>query len=471
MTVEDSNLETRWVVAFLLIMIVAIAGVSWPNSAVPNRVLSQFGSTTAINTGDVAWLLTASSMVLLMTPGLSFFYGGMVGKKNVISTMLQSFICLGVVTLLWIVIGFSLAFGDPLGFYIGSGFYSVIGDPTSFAFMNHVALLPHNTMAPTIPFMLFALFQMKFAVITPAIITGSFAERMVFISFLLFICLFTLFIYAPLCHSVWHPNGILGTYFGVKDFAGGTVVHMSAGFAALAGALVLGKRKNSKLIPTNIPFVLLGTGMLWFGWFGFNAGSAMAANGIAAMAFATTTTASASAMLTWVFFERINGRKVSALGACVGAVVGLVAITPAAGYVTVGESIFFGFIAAIVSNLVLNATPMKKIDDTLDVFACHGVGGIMGMILTAIFAKGENASLLHGGWSVFGNHMIALLLVAVFTFFGAFLLFKITNIIIPLRVSEESEHLGLDLSQHNETIEYERKEPAGILDLVRDTPI
>lgn len=318
-------------------------------------------------------------------------------------------------------------------------------------FFDNVGSFPHKQLAPTIPFVLFALFQMKFAVITPAIITGSFAERVRFIGYLFFICLFTLFIYTPLCHMVWHPNGLLGSYFGVKDFAGGTVVHMSAGFAALAGVLVLGKRKNNEHIPTNIPFVLLGTGMLWFGWFGFNAGSALAANGTAAIAFATTTIASASAMMTWIFFDRINGRKASALGACIGAVVGLVAITPAAGFISIPKSIFFGFIAAIVSNKMLYWNKLKQIDDTLDVFACHGVGGIMGMILTAIFAEGENTSLLHGGWNVFGHHMTALVLVAFFTFFGSLLLYKVVNWFIPLLVSEESEQLGLDLSQHNET--------------------
>lgn len=459
--------KKRWVISFILISIMAVAGLFWPAAIETPEIRSQFGNPEAIVPADVAWLLTASSLVLLMTPGLSFFYGGMVGKKNVISTMLQSFICLGVVTLLWVVTGFSLAFGQPLGFVIAGEFYSVVGNPLTFAFMDHVGILPHKTMAATIPFMLFALFQMKFAIITPAIITGSFAERVRFISFLLFICLFTLFIYAPLCHAVWYPTGILGTYFGVKDFAGGTVVHMSAGFAALAGAWVLGKRKNSHHIPTNIPFVLLGTGMLWFGWFGFNAGSALAANATAAMAFATTTTASATAMLTWIFFERLNGRKVSALGACIGAVVGLVAITPAAGYVTVPQSIFFGFITALVSNKVLASKAMQKIDDTLDVFACHGIGGIMGMILTAIFAQGEHASLMHGGWMVFAHHMAALVLVSVFTFFGSLVLFKITDRIIPLRVSEASEQMGLDLSQHDESLESVKPAPMGIIDLAK----
>ncbi len=440
------RLEKRWISAFIIITIVAVTGLFWQHQSAG----SDFNLVETINFADVAWLLTASCLVLLMTPGLSFFYGGMVGKKNVISTMLKSFICLGVVSILWVTIGFSLSFGSSIGFDINGVHYGIIGNPLDFAFFDQVEMQPHNTMAPTIPFILFALFQMKFAVITPAIITGALAERIRFISFLLFICLFTLFIYAPLCHMIWHPHGLLGGYFGVKDFAGGTVVHMSAGFAALAGVIVLGKRKNNEHIPTNIPFVLLGTGLLWFGWFGFNAGSALAANATAAMAFATTTIASASAMMTWVFFDRLNGRPVSALGACIGAVVGLVVITPSAGYITIPQSVFFGFVGAIVSNLMVNWKKLKQIDDTLDVFACHGVGGIMGMILTAIFAQGENASLLHGGWHVFGHHMVALLLVSVFTFGGAFLLFKLTNFIIPLRVTEEAEELGLDLSQHGE---------------------
>jgi Amt family ammonium transporter len=440
--------EKRWIISFCIISAVAIVGLFFPHKNA--HIGKIFGSQENLNFADIAWLLTASCLVLLMTPGLSFFYGGMVGKKNVISTMLKSFICLGVISLLWVTVGFSLSFGSSIGITIDGKLYGIIGNPLDFAFFNQVDVLPNKQLGTTIPFILYALFQMKFAVITPAIITGALAERIRFISFLLFICLFTLLIYTPLCHMIWHPNGLLGSYFGVKDFAGGTVVHMSAGFAALAGVLVLGKRKNSEHIPTNIPFVLLGTGMLWFGWFGFNAGSALAANATAAMAFATTTIASASAMLTWVFFDRLNGRKVSALGACIGAVVGLVVITPSAGYVTIPQSIFFGFIGAIVSNKMVYWKKLKEIDDTLDVFACHGVGGIMGMILTAIFAQGENASLLHGGWTVFSHHMIALVLVSVFTFGGAFLLFKFTNAVIPLRVSEEDELLGLDLSQHGE---------------------
>ena len=445
------KIEKRWIVSFAIISITAITALFWKNEEIaPN--INEFLSEDKIVGADVAWILTASGLVLLMTPGLSFFYGGMVRQKNVISTMLQSFIALGVISIFWVVIGFSLSFGESLGFTINGIHYGIIGNPFSYPFFNKVGSLPHKDLAPTIPFILFALFQMKFAVITPALITGSFAERVRFISYLVFMVLFSLFIYCPLCHMIWYPDGLLNKYFGIKDFAGGTVVHMSAGFAALAGALFLGKRKNLDHQPSNIPFVILGTGMLWFGWFGFNAGSALAANATAAMAFGTTTIASGAAMITWIFFDRINGRKVSAMGACIGAVVGLVAITPAAGFISISESIFVGFISAVVSNLIMNWKKLKKIDDTLDVFACHGVGGIMGMILTAILAHGKNASLLHGGFSVFLHHMTALILVSLFTFFGAILLYKITDFIIPLRVSEDSEKIGLDLSQHGENL-------------------
>ncbi|MGE8552829.1 MAG: ammonium transporter [Chryseobacterium jejuense] len=439
----------KWIVSFALIALVAIGGLFWnPVTDIADK--GTFLTEDKIVGADVAWILAAAGLVLLMTPGLSFFYGGMVGRKNVISTMLQSFIALGVISMVWVVVGFSLSFGESLGITIAGKHYGIIGNPLSYPFFNGVGNLPHSMMAPTIPFILFALFQMKFAVITPAIITGSFAERVRFISYLLFIVLFSICIYTPLCHMVWHPDGLLNKYFGVKDFAGGTVVHMSAGFAALAGALVLGKRKNPHHEPSNIPYVLLGTGMLWFGWFGFNAGSALSASASAATAFGTTTIASASAMMTWIFFDRINGRSISALGACIGAVVGLVAITPGCGFVSIQESLFIGFISAIVSNLMVNWKAVNKIDDTLDVFACHGVGGIMGMILTAIFAHGEKASLLHGGVEVFLHHLAALFLVSAFTFLGSLLLYKVTNAIITLRVSEESENMGLDLSQHQE---------------------
>ncbi len=468
------KIEKRWVVSFALTAFVSLLALFWGNisDAITSEntlsdLANNFLPADSYNTADTGWVLTSACLVLLMTPGLSFFYGGMVGKKNIISTMLQSFICMGIISLVWVVVGFGLAFGDPILSFESlndSGEivkHSILGNPFSYTFFEFVQEFgsnPHKRMASTIPFVLFAIFQMKFAIITPAIITGSFAERVRFISYLIFISLFVVILYCPLAHWVWHPDGMLNTYFGVKDFAGGTVVHMSAGFAALAGAIILGKRKKKENTPTNIPFVILGTGMLWFGWFGFNAGSAFGVNGDAVLAFITTNSSSATAMLTWIFFDRINGRKVSALGACIGAVVGLVAITPAAGYVSVSEAIFFGFITSIVSNSVVNWNKMQKLDDTLDVFACHGVGGIMGMILTAIFAHGEGASLLHGvdgnlGWGTFGHHMFALLTVSVFTFGGSWLLYKLTDKIIPLRVSEQSEHIGLDLSQHDEQMD------------------
>jgi ammonium transporter, Amt family len=306
-----------------------------------------------------------------------------------------------------------------------------------------------SPLVETIPLLVFAMFQLKFAIITPALITGSFAERVRFSAYLLFMVLFSVVIYCPLAHWTWHPDGFLHKW-GVIDFAGGTVVHMSAGFAALAGALVLGRRRvhinNGSHTPANIPYVFLGTGMLWFGWFGFNAGSALKADGTAALAFATTNTASAAAKLGWMFFDWMRGRKPSAMGACIGAVVGLVAITPAAGYVTVRESIVIGLVASVVSNLAVHWKSKSTLDDTLDVFPCHGVGG---MLCTGIFAK--DVGLTSGHFETFGYHLLALVIVAVYTFGGSYLLYKLTDLIIPLRVTEEQEHEGLDQSQHGES--------------------
>jgi Amt family ammonium transporter len=446
---EKTGMKFKWKVAFLITIAAPIVGLFWKQSP---PILENFGTIDQLNYADIAWLLTASCLVLLMTPGLSLFYGGMVVKKNLISTMLQSFISLGVITMLWVVVGFSIAFGDPIGITIDGVKYGIFGNPFQYFFFDQVAELPHKQLGSTLPFMLFALFQMKFAVITPAIITGSFAERVRFIGYLFFIGIFSVFVYAPLAHMVWHPDGLIGSYFGVLDFAGGTVVHISAGLASLAGAMFLGKRKKPHHEPSNITYVLLGTGMLWFGWFGFNAGSSLGANGTAALAFATTTVCSATAMMTWVLFDRIQGRKISALQACIGAVVGLVVITPAAGFITVPQSFFFGAVGAIVSNLAAHAKFLKRIDDTLDVFACHGIGGIMGMILTAIFAGKEGSSLMNGGWSVFGSHMIVLVGVCVFSFGMGYLIFFVLNKFVTLRVREEYEEIGLDISQHGETI-------------------
>jgi Amt family ammonium transporter len=359
---------------FLLLATVCTAGLFFTPA--------EIAITTEANAPDIAWMLTASSLVLLMTPGLSFFYGGMVSKKNIISTMLQSFIALGVITVLFIVVGFSLCFGDSFG--------GIIGNPFTYFMFNGVGLNINAALAPSIPLLLFATFQLKFAIITPALITGSFAERVRFKAYLLFICVFSIFIYCPLAHWTWHPDGFLRQW-GILDFAGGTVVHMSAGYAALAGAILLGQRSsfgdNKHQEPANIPYVLLGTGMLWFGWFGFNAGSSLGANTTAVLAFTTTMVASAAAMLAWIFFDAVRGKKISAMGACIGAVVGLVAITPAAGFVTIPHALFIGFAASIISNLAVRAKNKSNLDDTLDVFPCHGVGGIVGMILTGVFAK------------------------------------------------------------------------------------
>jgi ammonium transporter, Amt family len=395
--------------------------------------------------GDIAWMLTATALVLLMTPGLAFFYAGMVQRKNVIATMLQSFLAMGLVSVIWVVVGFSLAFGESLG--------GLIGNPFTYFMFRGVGTATHPLLSPTIPLALFALFQLKFAIITPALITGGIAERVRFPSLVLFVTLFTLFIYAPLAHWTWHPSGILHRW-GVLDFAGGTVVHMSAGFAALAGAIAVGRRKshleNSPHFPANIPFVMLGTGMLWFGWFGFNAGSALAANGTAVIAFLNTNTASAAAMLIWILMDTLHGKKVSALGACVGAVVGLVAITPAAGYVDVGQSLIIGALASSVSYFAVAFRSRTYLDDTLDVFPCHGIGGMVGMILTAVFAK--EVGLIYGTTHTFFVHVGALVIVSVFTFVGSYLIYRITDFVIPLRVSTLEEERGLDLSEHGEAL-------------------
>jgi ammonium transporter, Amt family len=429
--------QTWWIILLVLIF-AALLGIIIPGS-------KSSPDDPALSSGDTAWMLTATAMVLLMTPGLAFFYGGMIQPKNIISTMLQSFIAMGVVSILWVFIGFSIAFGSSIGW---EGF-GLFGNPFTYFMFRDVGLNTHPDLSPTFPLALFAMFQLKFAIITPALFTGSFAGRVRFKSYMLFIVLFTIFIYAPLAHWTWHPNGFLRNW-GVLDFAGGTVVHMSAGFAALAGALFLGRRKSymEEIKPANIPFVLLGAGLLWFGWFGFNAGSALGANSIAALALMNTNTASAAAMLTWIFYDAAKGKKPSAMGASIGLVVGLVAITPAAGFVNVGSSIFIGVIAAIISNYAITLRTRSTLDDTLDVFPAHGMGGITGMIATSIFAN--EVGLIHGQFTTFLFHLLALVLVAVFTFGGSWLLYKITDSIIPLRVSPNNEKVGLDISQHDE---------------------
>ena len=427
-------MQKRWIILFVALLSISFLGLFYSGH---EGVFTDIDSN--LNFADIAWMITATIFVLMMTPGLSFFYGGMVRSKNVISTMLQSFIAMGVISVIWVVVGFSLAFGEDVGHFIGN-------PGTFFKFVN-VGGATDKLLAPTIPLALYALFQMKFAIITPSLITGSFAERVRFSGYLVFMILFCIFVYCPLAHWTWHPDGFL-RQMGVLDFAGGIVVHASSGVAALAGAIFLGRRKESGQ-PANIPFVLLGAAMLWLGWFGFNAGSSLAANSIAVKAFLNTNTASATAMMTWVVFDCLRGRKPSAMGAAIGAVVGLVAITPSAGYVTVGESIFIALVVTVICNMAVSWKNKKNsFDDALDVFPTHGVGGIVGTIMTGIFVYNATENITY--WQNLLNHIIAVVIVCGYTFIVTYALYWITDKMIPMRVSEKSEKIGLDMSQHDE---------------------
>ena len=432
---------------FLGLILIALVAIFAPN-------LPAFADSKSYNNADIAWMLMATALVFLMTPGLAFFYGGMVHRKNVISTMIKSVVAAGVVSVLWIVVGYSLAFGDSIN--------GIIGNPLTHLFFKGVSsgapILAGSATPLTIPLLLFAFYQLMFAIITPGLVVGAVAERIRFTSYIVFIVLFSLLVYAPLAHWTWHPQGFLNK-MGVLDFAGGTVVHISAGCAALAGALVLKRRivhiEHQEIPPANIPYVLIGTGLLWFGWFGFNAGSAFGANVLAVSALATTNTAAASAGLSWMFFDAMKGKKPSVLGFCIGAVVGLVAITPGAGYVGIPQSIFIGVVAAIISNIAVHYKSKSKLDDTLDVFPCHGIGGMSGMILTGIFAnKAINPAgadgLFYGNTSFMITQLKGLMIVVVYSFTFSFIIFKIINLFQPIRVSIEDEELGLDASQHNE---------------------
>ena len=440
----QKKLNVYNVAPFLVFLIVAILAVFAPPE------FSFEDKNGAYNAADIAWILMATALVFLMTPGLAFFYGGMVHRKNVISTMIKSVVATGVVTIIWVTIGYSLCFGNSIGGWIGN--------PTTHVFMKGVMSGSPWSLAPTIPLGLFALFQLMFAIITPGLVVGAVAERVKFTSYILFIVLFSLFVYAPIAHWTWHPEGFLFK-MGALDFAGGTVVHISAGCAALAGALVLKRRKahveQREIPPANIPYVLIGTGLLWFGWFGFNGGSALGANQLAVTAFVTTNTAAASAGLSWMFFDVMRGKKPSVLGFCIGAVVGLVAITPSAGFVAVPQSIFIGFITAIISNLAVYYKSKSKLDDTLDVFPCHGVGGMVGMIMTGIFAtKSVNGAgadgLLYGNTEFFMTQLKALFIVVGYSFIVSLGIFKVISLMLPLRVSQEEEEIGLDTTQHDE---------------------
>jgi Amt family ammonium transporter len=438
-----SNPIVKKYAPFLVLMLIAIGALFVPS-------FPAFADASKYNSADIGWIIVATALVFLMTPGLAFFYGGMVHRKNIISTMIKSIVATGVVSILWVVVGYSLCFGESIG-----GF---IGNPSTHLFFKGVMSGAPWSLAPTIPLSLFALFQLMFAVITPGLVVGAVAERIRFTAYTLFIALFSILVYAPIAHWTWHPEGFLFK-LGALDFAGGTVVHISAGCAALAGAIVLKRRKahieNKEIPPANIPYVLIGTGLLWFGWFGFNAGSALGANALAVSAFATTNTAAAAAGLAWMFFDVVRGKKPSVLGFCIGAVVGLVAITPAAGFVAVPQSIFIGAVASLISNLAVYYKSKSTLDDTLDVFPCHGVGGMVGMIMTGIFAtktvnSAGNDGLFYGNFSFMLIQLKALVVVVGYSFVMSLAIFKFIDLILPLRVSEEEEEMGLDYSQHAE---------------------
>ena len=437
-----SKITLKNAAPFVLLILVSIAAIFVPT--LPNFDDGKY------NGADVAWLIVATALVFLMTPGLAFFYGGMVHRKNVISTMIKSLIAAGVVSVLWVVVGYSLAFGKDIN--------GVIGNPATHFFFKGVNSGAAWSLAPTIPLTLFALFQLMFAIITPGLVVGAVAERIRFTSYLLFVVLFSLLVYAPLAHWSWHPDGFLAK-MGALDFAGGTVVHISAGCAALAGAMVLKRRRvhveHKEIPPANIPYVLIGTGLLWFGWFGFNAGSAGAASSLSVSAFATTNTAAAAAGLSWMLFDVLKGKKPSVLGFCIGAVVGLVAITPAAGFVAIPQSIFIGAVAAIISNIAVYYRSKSRLDDTLDVFPCHGIGGMVGMLMTGLFAtKAVNAAgndgWFYGNPTFFFTQVKALLIVVPYSFIVSYAIFKFINFVLPLRVSSKDEEEGLDSSQHAE---------------------
>jgi Amt family ammonium transporter len=404
----------------------------------------------AINSGDTAWVLMATALVMIMTPGLALFYGGLVRRKNVLSTIMQSWFILALVSVTWVLIGYTLAFGpDVNGWGIIGGLDFIGGRGVGMAPVDY---------APTVPATAFMLFQMMFAVITPALITGAFAERKSFKAFVLFALLWTVFVYSPLAHWVWGHGGWLSK-LGALDFAGGTVVHISSGVAALVAALVLGprvKRESDRFEPHDIRFAVLGAAMLWFGWYGFNAGSALAANGLAANAFLVTNTAAGMGALTWVTMSWLHKGNPSVVGGISGAVAGLVAITPASGFVDVSASIVIGFAAGSVCYLAILFRERLKVDDALDVWAVHGVGGTLGALLTGVFAvtavNSVGKGLIDGNPGQVGTQLVAVAATWVFSGVATFIILKLVDAFVGLRVPEEDEVIGLDASQHGEAV-------------------
>jgi Amt family ammonium transporter len=403
---------------------------------------------TTIDSGDTAWVLISSALVLLMIPGLAFFYGGLVRKKNVLSILMQCFMLMGVITIQWIVVGYTLSFGSDIGGVIGG---------MDFFGMRGVGIGANPDFSETIPHQAFMIFQAMFAIITPALVIGAFAERMKFAAFIVFSLLWTTLVYDPVCHWVW-GGGFLGSD-GALDFAGGTVVHVNAGMAALAAALVLGKRKSypdKTSPPHNLPFAVLGAGLLWFGWFGFNAGSALSAGALAANAFVVTHVAAAAAGLTWALLDWLIHRRPTVLGMITGVVSGLVAITPAAGFVNIMSSVWIGIgSSAICYFMVMVVKEKLGYDDSLDAFGVHGVGGIWGALATGLFATtavnadGANG-LFYGNPGQFFIQIKAVVVTIVYSFVVSFLLLKLVGLFLPLRAEDEEERIGLDVTEHRE---------------------
>ncbi len=413
-------------------------------AAIPATAAAADG--TAINPGDTAWLLIATALVMVMLPGLALFYGGLVRRKNVLSTIMHSFFGLAIVSVVWVAWGYSLAFAP-------GGIPGIIGGLSFVGFIN-VGMTPDPALAPSIPAVLFASFQLMFAAITPALITGAFAERKRFAAFVIFTILWSTFIYSPLAHWVWAPDGWL-RQLGALDFAGGTVVHISSGVSALVVAVLIGPRlvNGERREPHDVPMMVLGAGLLWFGWFGFNAGSALAANGQAANALLVTNTAAAAACLTWVGASYLNHKKVTVIGAAAGAVAGLVAITPASGYVTAGGALVIGLLAG---GVCYSATLLRErihIDDALDVFAVHGIGGTLGALATgflAVAAIGGTSGAIEGNWRQVGVQTLAVAVTYVFAAVGTFVIVKVVSAVLGLRVGAADEEMGLDLALHGE---------------------
>ena len=402
-----------------------------------------------IDTGDTAWILISTALVMLMTPGLALFYGGMVRRKNVLGTIMHSFVAIALVSVQWILCGYSLAFGPDINGLIGN---------LRWAGLNGVGLTPNVDYAPTVPHLAFMIYQMMFAVITPALISGAFAERMKFSSYLIFTLIWTTIVYDPVAHWVWGTNGWL-KQLGVLDFAGGIVVHASSGFSALAAALYIGKRKgflHEPMPPHDLPMTVLGAGLLWFGWFGFNAGSALSSGGLATMAFVTTHTAAVAATLTWVFIEWYHRGKPTMFGAATGAIAGLATVTPAAGFVGPMPALVIGIAAGLLCYTALNAKTKFRYDDSLDAFGVHGVGGTLGTVSVGLFASlAINSAGANGMF--FGNprqlavQAGAVALIALYSFVVSLILFKVIEKVVGLRVAGDEETEGLDISQHGES--------------------